>query len=75
MSAWSSTRPASRRRQPTIQVADVPGRNQPGTGTQPIREFLDDLDRFGYRGSVGLEYRPRGGMDEALAWLPRQERG
>ena len=53
----------------------MPGRNQPGTGTQPIREFLDDLDRIGYRGSVGLEYRPRGSMDEALAWLPRQARG
>jgi hydroxypyruvate isomerase len=57
-----------------VQVADVPGRNQPGTGTQPICEFLEDLDRIGYRGSVGLEYRPRGGMDEALAWLPRQAR-
>jgi len=57
------------------QIADVPGRNQPGTGTQPIREFLDELDRIGYRGSVGLEYRPRGSMDEALAWLPRPARG
>jgi hydroxypyruvate isomerase len=53
------------------QIADVPGRNQPGTGTQPIREFLDELDRMGYAGSVGLEYKPRGSMDEALAWLPR----
>jgi hydroxypyruvate isomerase len=58
-----------------VQVADVPGRNQPGTGTQPIREFLDDLDRIAYRGSVGLEYRPRGSMDEALGWLPRPARG
>ncbi|HET9682477.1 MAG TPA: TIM barrel protein, partial [Gemmatimonadaceae bacterium] len=57
------------------QIADVPGRNQPGTGTQPIREFLDELDRLGYAGSVGLEYKPRGGMDEALAWLPRERRG
>jgi hydroxypyruvate isomerase len=58
-----------------VQIADVPGRNQPGTGTQPIREFLRDLDESGYRGSVGLEYRPRGSMDDALAWLPRAERG
>jgi hydroxypyruvate isomerase len=57
------------------QIADVPGRNQPGTGTQPIREFLDELDRMGYAGSVGLEYKPRGSMDEALAWLPRDRRG
>jgi hydroxypyruvate isomerase len=58
-----------------VQIADVPGRNQPGTGKQPIREFLDDLDRMDYRGSVGLEYRPRGSMDEALSWLPRSARG
>ncbi len=57
-----------------VQIADVPGRNQPGTGKQPIREFLGDLDELGYRGSVGLEYRPRGSMDEALAWLPRAQR-
>src|SRR5437764_147102 len=57
-----------------VQVADVPGRNQPGTGKQPIREFLGDLDELGYRGSVGLEYRPRGSMDEALGWLPRAQR-
>ena len=58
-----------------VQIADVPGRNQPGTGTQPITVFLADLDRLGYEGSVGLEYRPRGTMDEALAWLPRERRG
>ena len=57
------------------QIADVPGRNQPGTGTQPIRALLDELDRLGYSGSVGLEYRPRGRMDDALAWLPRDRRG
>jgi hydroxypyruvate isomerase len=57
------------------QIADVPGRNQPGTGTQPIREFLDELDGMGYGGSIGLEYKPRGSMDEALAWLPRAARG
>jgi hydroxypyruvate isomerase len=57
-----------------VQIADVPGRNQPGTGSQPIHEFLADLDALGYAGSVGLEYRPRGPMDEALAWLPRAQR-
>lgn len=58
-----------------VQVADVPGRNQPGTGKQPIRAFLEELDRLGYAGSVGLEYKPLGSMDEALAWLPREHRG
>jgi hydroxypyruvate isomerase len=58
-----------------VQIADVPGRNQPGTGKQPIRELLAALDELGYEGSVGLEYKPRGSMDEALAWLPRNQRG
>lgn len=58
-----------------VQIADVPGRNQPGTGAQPIPAFLRDLDEMGYRGSVGLEYRPRGSMADALTWLPKEQRG
>jgi hydroxypyruvate isomerase len=76
--AGADARAALRRYAPLVahvQIADVPGRNQPGTGTQPIGEFLRDLDESGYRGSVGLEYRPRGTMEDALAWLPRAERG
>ena len=57
-----------------VQIADVPGRHEPGTGQQPIAEFLADLDRLGYSGSVGLEYRPSGATDGALAWLPRDQR-
>jgi hydroxypyruvate isomerase len=57
------------------QIADVPGRHQPGTGQQPIPEFLQDLDAVGYQGSVGLEYRPAGSTETALAWLPRDRRG
>jgi hydroxypyruvate isomerase len=57
-----------------VQIADVPGRHQPGTGRQPITAFLSDLDELGYAGSVGLEYRPLGTTDESLAWLPRELR-
>jgi hydroxypyruvate isomerase len=57
-----------------VQIADVPGRHQPGTGQQPIREFLADLDALGYKGAVGLEYRPSGPTEAALDWLPRAER-
>jgi|SRR5919109_5269645 hydroxypyruvate isomerase len=57
-----------------VQIADVPGRHQPGTGQQPIAEFLADLDALGYGGSVGLEYKPLGSTDESLAWLPRERR-
>lgn len=58
-----------------VQIADVPGRHEPGTGKQPIREFLSDLDALGYAGAVGLEYRPSGPTQAALEWLPRADRG
>jgi hydroxypyruvate isomerase len=58
-----------------VQIADVPGRHEPGTGQQPIGDFLNDLDTLGYAGSVGLEYRPAGATESALAWLPRDRRG
>lgn len=57
-----------------VQIADVPGRHQPGTGQQPIRGFLEDLDSLGYDGAVGLEYRPSGPTETALEWLPRDQR-
>jgi hydroxypyruvate isomerase len=58
-----------------VQIADVPGRHQPGTGQQPIRAFLADLDALGYTGAVGLEYRPDGPTPGALEWLPKSQRG
>ena len=57
-----------------VQIADVPGRHQPGTGQQPIEEFLDELDRMGYDGYVGLEYRPQGTTEESLSWLEARRR-
>jgi hydroxypyruvate isomerase len=51
-----------------VQVADVPGRHQPGTGRAPIAQLLAELDRARYTGFVGLEYRPLGSTDESLAW-------
>src|SRR5919202_174220 len=52
-----------------VQIANVPGRHEPGTGQQPIRDFLNDLDEVGYTGAVGLEYRPATNTDAALQWL------
>jgi hydroxypyruvate isomerase len=57
-----------------VQIADVPGRHQPGTGEQPIEAFLDELDRMGYDGYVGLEYRPQGTTEESLSWLEARRR-
>ena len=44
-----------------IQIADVPGRHEPGTGEINYPFVLDHLERKGYRGAVGLEYQPSGG--------------
>jgi len=57
-----------------VQIADLPGRHEPGTGGYPIRAFLDELDAIGYAGVVGLEYRPQGGTADSLAWLPPDAR-
>jgi hydroxypyruvate isomerase len=53
-----------------IQIADVPGRGEPGTGEINYRFLLGYLDRKGYDGYVGLEYRPSGGRPEdSFGWL------
>jgi hydroxypyruvate isomerase len=41
-----------------VQIADMPGRNEPGTGTLDWPAIIATLKRLGYDGAVGLEYRP-----------------
>jgi hydroxypyruvate isomerase len=57
-----------------VQIADAPGRHQPGTGDLPIGRYLAALDRAGYAGWVGLEYVPRGPTADSFGWLPRPDR-
>jgi hydroxypyruvate isomerase len=52
-----------------IQIADVPGRHQPGTGEIRFSAVFAALESLGYSGFVGLEYHPRGSTDESLAWV------
>lgn len=52
-----------------IQVADNPGRNEPGTGEINYQFLFDLLDREGYSGWVGCEYRPLGKTSEGLGWM------
>ena len=51
-----------------IQISDTPGRNEPGTGEINYPFLFDHLDRLGYEGWVGCEYKPRAGTVEGLAW-------
>lgn len=52
-----------------IQLADTPGRHQPGTGEINFRYLLRELDRMGYRGYVSLEYIPTPDTLSSLTWL------
>jgi hydroxypyruvate isomerase len=52
-----------------VQIADAPGRHEPGTGELDIQGRLRELAAGGYRGRVGLEYVPTRPSVESLAWL------
>ena len=52
-----------------IQIADNPGRNQPGTGEINYRYLLEEIDRMGYGGYVGLEYKPAPDTLSSLGWI------
>ena len=52
-----------------IQIADNPGRNEPGTGEINYPFLFSHLDKIGYDGWVGCEYRPRTTTVEGLGWM------
>ena len=51
-----------------LQLADTPGRHEPGTGEINYRFLFGFLDAIGYDGWIGCEYKPRAGTVEGLAW-------
>ncbi|MGH9216183.1 MAG: TIM barrel protein, partial [Acidimicrobiales bacterium] len=57
-----------------VQIADAPGRNEPGTGELDLDGYLGKLSAAGYDGWVGLEYKPSGASVDAFDWLPRDRR-
>jgi hydroxypyruvate isomerase len=52
-----------------IQVADNPGRNEPGTGEINYGFVLGEIDRLGYDGWIGCEYKPKNGTTAGLGWM------
>ncbi|CAN7390651.1 MULTISPECIES: 2-oxo-tetronate isomerase [Duganella] len=54
-----------------MQIADTPGRHEPGTGEINYRHLFRLIDEIGYDGWLGCEYNPAAGTDAGLGW--RQE--
>ncbi len=57
-----------------VQVADLPGRGEPGSGSLDLDGQLGALQQTGYAGWVGLEYIPTTTTQDSLSWLPRDRR-
>jgi hydroxypyruvate isomerase len=51
-----------------MQIADVPARNEPGTGEIGWAYVFRRMDELGYQGWVGCEYRPAGDTVAGLTW-------
>jgi hydroxypyruvate isomerase len=51
-----------------MQLADVPGRHEPGTGEIDYATLFNVIDRVGYAGWIGCEYIPLSGTVKGLSW-------
>ena len=54
-----------------MQLADTPGRHEPGTGEINFPFLFRHLDELGYGGWIGCEYRPQADTASGLGWRPR----
>jgi hydroxypyruvate isomerase len=52
-----------------IQLADNPGRNEPGTGEINYAHLFRLLDKIGYAGWIGCEYKPANRTESGLGWI------
>ncbi|AWK89395.1 2-oxo-tetronate isomerase [Azospirillum thermophilum] len=52
-----------------VQIASVPDRHEPDAGEVNYPHLFETLDRVGYRGWIGCEYRPRAGTEAGLSWF------
>jgi hydroxypyruvate isomerase len=52
-----------------IQIAGVPDRHEPDLGELNYAWLFKEIDRLGYSGWIGCEYRPKGDTSEGLQWL------
>jgi hydroxypyruvate isomerase len=52
-----------------LQIADNPGRHEPGSGEINYHFLFEFLDRIGYAGWIGCEYKPAATTESGLVWL------
>ena len=52
-----------------IQIADNPGRNEPGTGEINYPNLFKAIDAAGYTGWIGCEYKPAAKTEDGLGWI------
>lgn len=52
-----------------VQIADCPGRHEPGTGSMDFASVFEALELRGYTGWIGCEYRPSGSTVSSLGWI------
>jgi len=52
-----------------IQLADNPGRNEPGTGEINYSHLFKFIDQIGYKGWIGCEYKPASTTEDGLRWI------
>jgi len=57
-----------------VQIADHPGRHEPGSGHIDLERHLGALQAAGYDGWVGCEYKASASTAESFGWLPRERR-
>lgn len=55
-----------------VQIADAPGRHEPGTGNLPLLGWLQLLEISGYNRWIALEYQPSGETTESFRWISEE---